>query len=1201
MIDINLYRCRIGTYNRRPKSTKVKTGNSIPYFNYLNILNMKIKLYALLYLLIIMYILVAISCIILSSHLQDLPYWSNTRRFHYTFLFSVSSLDICVTHTKLLSAVLVTFLSLRIFDRDLVAVFKEIMIFRWQRCLPLSSSTFGKCNRLHRFLIGLCCWVFFMNFLMIGIVNPSLLNPGPNRLSVAYQNVQGFIPLADVGKVHPMLDNNKVLNLNSKLMDKKPSVVVLNETWLKGTIGDKEVFHDDQYKIFRLDRSSCTHPPDPQDSKKFRVNGGGVLIAIRTDLDIISTRISHKCPAEILGVTLTFKNGKKVIICTCYRVNNLGESNHRAIKEYIQKIRSRNGVSNIILLGDFNLPNVDWNDYSSRVANEQCFLDTFSSFGLEQLINEPTHEQGNILDLLLTDNTGFIADIKVNNDSDYLCDTVRDHFPITLKICARVKQKKIVKREIYNFKRADWDSINNHLSSLNWDRLLSSTDNIDICWNRFKTILFETTDRHIPKIKISNCKQPPWFDSETYAVCREKERFRAKYKSSKSTADYAKFSECRREFKRLVEKKMRDNVLDEDSNDITKKFWSYVKSKSNSNRIPEVVHLGDTYRSEPLEQVELFNNYFFDQFSSASNYDLAIDFNGPDRFDIDFNPTRIEILLLKTNPNKAVGPDGIHGKVLKNCAHCLSLPLSILFKLSYYTCSLPADWKITNVVPVHKKGSKSNVMNYRPISLTSLIVKTQERIIRDELMLRCSNDIDSRQHGFLPRKSCCTQLIGYCDSLSLSLNENIRTDVIYFDFAKAFDSVNHDIILKKLQTQFGINGFLLGYIRNYLIGRSQTVVLGNHTSSTRPVTSGVPQGSILGPTLFVLFLNDITQGLSDNTNISMYADDTKIWREILSEYDHNILQKDIDYLMDWAFRNCMNFHPAKCKALMVSKSKLPLLDIMPLVQFFYSMGDNVIDYCESEKDLGIYINGTLNFTEHSSFLYAKANQRFGLLKRTCHFVQNSNSKRILYLTLVRSLFEHCPVVWKPASSSAIEKLENLQKRAIKWILCDSTESMSDLSYTNNSHMYYIHCRQLQILPIKFRFDYHDLRIFHSIVYGFSCVKLPEYIKPFNGTRLRSSHLDHKCFVSSVVPCNLFSNNNFESSSTQGFNNSFFYRAHLLWNKLPLSVREIVCPGTFKQTLIKYLWKEDITAVYNDSLEINGHDVIENWNLNLTLS
>ena len=216
---------------------------------------------------------------------------------------------------------------------------------------------------------------------------------------------------------------------------------------------------------------------------------------------------------------------------------------------------------------------------------------------------------------------------------------------------------------------------------------------------------------------------------------------------------------------------------------------------------------------------------------------------------------------------------------------------------------------------------------YRPISLTCIIMKLFEKIIRDELMSRCADKLDDRQHGFLPGKSCCTQLLGFCDSLSISLSSNIRSDVIYFDFAKAFDSVNHDLILDKLKNQFNIDGLLLNFICNYLKDRKQSVIIEGCKSSSRDVLSGVPQGSILGPSLFILFLNDITSGLSEGTQVNMYADDTKIWREIHCENDHLILQKDINYLLDWSIRNKMVFHPGKCKALMVKLRKPPYLDV----------------------------------------------------------------------------------------------------------------------------------------------------------------------------------------------------------------------------------------------------------------------------------
>ena len=235
------------------------------------------------------------------------------------------------------------------------------------------------------------------------------------------------------------------------------------------------------------------------------------------------------------------------------------------------------------------------------------------------------------------------------------------------------------------------------------------------------------------------------------------------------------------------------------------------------------------------------------------------------------------------------------------------------------------------------------------------------------------------------------------------------------------------------------------------------------------------------------------------------------------------------------------------------------------------MGSDVLDYCDYEKDLGIHMNGNLNFTLHANMLYSKANQKLGLLKRTCHFVNNSRMKRALYLTMVRSIFEHCPIIWRPSSSTAIAKLETIQKRAFKWILNDSYSSYS------SNNLYYVHCKQLNILPIKYRFDYHDLKFFHSVVNGYTCVDMPEYLTHYNNTRLRSSHLDSTCYVSSILPTSLMRNQNFETTSNRNFGNSYFYRAHLLWNRLPRATREIVSTNAFVTAILDYLWKECVAT------------------------
>ena len=253
----------------------------------------------------------------------------------------------------------------------------------------------------------------------------------------------------------------------------------------------------------------------------------------------------------------------------------------------------------------------------------------------------------------------------------------------------------------------------------------------------------------------------------------------------------------------------------------------------------------------------MFNQYFYNQFSGPSCYDTNIDFTNDSTFDIDLSDSRIKPLLDNLDINKAQGPDAISGAVLKNCSKTLAYPLSILFYLSYNTGYIPQEWKLANVVPVHKKDDKNKVTNYRPISLTSLVMKVFERILYDELLTRTIDKIDTCQHGFLRNRSCNSYLLLFTESIVRSLHEKIGTDVIYFDFAKAFDTVSHDFILNKLKTQYNIDGTLLRFFTEYLCSRKQRVILDNVISECVDVLSDVPQGSILGPLLCTFYKRHI--------------------------------------------------------------------------------------------------------------------------------------------------------------------------------------------------------------------------------------------------------------------------------------------------------------------------------------------------------
>ena len=291
---------------------------------------------------------------------------------------------------------------------------------------------------------------------------------------------------------------------------------------------------------------------------------------------------------------------------------------------------------------------------------------------------------------------------------------------------------------------------------------------------------------------------------------------------------------------------MRLNVVDEsDPSIVSKKFWKYVKSKSKSTRIPETMNYKNRYRTKPVDQANLFNEYFYEQFCDESSYDIDINMSTENYFmDLTFHSLDVLLLLKEVHSSKAAGPDGIHGMVLKNP---LAKPLTTLFNISFVTGCIPDESKLDpySIVPVHKKGEKGLVKNYRPISLTFLIIKVFEKCIRKELCRACEPYLDPRQHGFINSKSCTTQLVPFTYDLASGLNNKAKLDIINFDFAKAFDSVSHDLILKKLRDKFKIDGLMLRYIKSYLQYRQQEVIVGGVKSGVLPVKSGVPQGSIL--------------------------------------------------------------------------------------------------------------------------------------------------------------------------------------------------------------------------------------------------------------------------------------------------------------------------------------------------------------------
>jgi hypothetical protein len=283
----------------------------------------------------------------------------------------------------------------------------------------------------------------------------------------------------------------------------------------------------------------------------------------------------------------------------------------------------------------------------------------------------------------------------------------------------------------------------------------------------------------------------------------------------------------------------------------------------------------------------------------------------PSAPELDITCAGIHKLLGKLIPNKAAGPDNIKPNVLKELAPEIAPILAIIFKKSLETDEIPNDWRTAIVSPVYKKGNRYKAENYRPTSLTCICCKLMEHIVTSHIMSHAdrNNILYPLQHGFRSKRSCKTQLLEFVDDVSSNMSSGKQTDVLVMDFSKTFDKVSHSLLIHKIN-HYGIRGKTNSWIQNFLSDRTQAVVVDGETSNFISVESGVPQGSVMGPSLFLFYINDIPQGLS--STIRLFADDTIVYLTISSDTDAQTLQSDLDKLGIWEQKWKMEFHPGKC-------------------------------------------------------------------------------------------------------------------------------------------------------------------------------------------------------------------------------------------------------------------------------------------------
>ena len=597
---------------------------------------------------------------------------------------------------------------------------------------------------------------------------------------------------------------------------------------------------------------------------------------------------------------------------------------------------------------------------------------------------------------------------------------------------------------------------------------------------------------------------------------RKKYSVLKKYRKRRTDYRKRKLREISQTIKYIVKRKHREYLLKiQDSfRDNPKLFWSYHKAvfHHRATQTPAISYKGNLAKTSS-EKAELFNSYFSSVFQPArpNQYQASTFFSSQLRTEsqlreIELSECDVANCLRNLDTSKASGPDGIPARLLKECSQQITPSLCSLFNLSLQSSCIPSEWKSANVTPIHKKDSKEQAENYRPISLLPIISKVLERCVYFRFYDHIQYFVSQTQHGFLRKHLCVTtQLLSITlHTIGNDLDKNTQTDVLYLDFAKAFDSVDHTIVLEKLRG-YGVAGPILGWFKDYLSGRSQRVVLEGTVSTWSPVTSGVPQGSILGPLLFVIFINDLPEVVQNGTKTALYADDTKLHQTITTINDCKSLQQSLTNLNFWSIQNNISFNVTKCKVLTITRKKTP-------VTFDYNLGTEKLTRVDNEKDLGVITSSTLSWELHINSVISKANKILGVLKRTCCQLTDMKTRRTLYLSLVKSQLSFATEVWSPVNSVQISKrVERVQRRATRWIMMSKR---GELSYKER-------LSALNLLPLSYDREIKDLVFLYKALFGYVNVDVSNFVSFVCHGRTRLSNSSKYILQSQICRTNTF--------------------------------------------------------------------------------
>ena len=789
-------------------------------------------------------------------------------------------------------------------------------------------------------------------------------------------------------------------NFTTKLETVEPDIVVVTETYLDQTVLDSEL-QMAEYNIFRRDRNR---------------EGGGVLVATKRELQGRTTWVDDTY--ELLGVSIQVPDIGEVHVVGGYRP--IDNADMGLIERLSCKVEGIKEEKSMIIAGDFNLPKIDWEDRNIvDVQSKQKVVNDLMSLGFIQAVKEGTRDtqagKCNLLDVILVRPDDIIYCSEI-------IDGISDHkiAVVELQYTLDPKEEEDCDEFIYQYHKADSEMIKEVLEGKyrTWSENLQDKT-IDEMWNEYLSICKEIGSRFIPTKARKKNSDPAYYTAKIRSLKRRGRRTNIKRKRGRATKEEMRQIEHELEGeKQAARSKYMSKVVGGDKDG--KGLYRHLRrTKSGAREIPTLKD-NDKIFATNEEKADALQNFYKTVFQPIEEEIPSIE---SDEGEVDISVQEIVKIIMSLGNNKAGGLDGLTAKFLKLSPHQHSKFLHTIIHTVLNSGEVPTDWKKAMVVPVFKGGEKGRLDCYRPVSLTSLASRIAEKLVvrRITQELERKNFFDDRQHGFRSGFSCETQLLGLVEEITAAIDSNSRVDAIFLDFAKAFDKVPHRELIRKLDEVIE-NKKLVKFIRNFLMNRKQVVRVGKHLSREGNVTSGVPQGSVVGPLLFLIYIQDMLDKL--HCRVRLFADDSVIYKRITSESDRELLQRDLEMIQKWVTENKLVLNVNKCKVVSFTRK---ITNTCPVE--YSIMGEN-LEVVNEYKYLGVVLDKELRWNKHVQKITSEAHRTIGFTFRNLKGT-GRKTKDLAYRTIVRPKLEYCSTAWDPYTQELVDELEAVQKLAAR--------------------------------------------------------------------------------------------------------------------------------------------------------------------------